>query len=95
MAETGEKVKTDPGAKVLMEENGEPWNTDNNCRVGRDRVVKPSLLTSLLYSLTIYGAHRNCSRVWGYSSAYARESTCLQGADMTKEEDKFLNKMEI
>lgn len=83
--------------KVLIKEVGILEILVNDCQVEEDRAVKPSLFTYLLYQLFIepIACTRNCCRHWGYSSKYARERAYFQGADMTKEEDKFLNKMEI
>lgn len=63
MADAVEKVKTEPGAKVLIEEVGILGILVDDSKVEGERVVKPRLFTLSLHSSTIYEAHRMCQEL--------------------------------
>lgn len=62
-ADAAEKVKTDPGAKVLIEEVGILGMLVDDSKVEGERVVKPHLFTLLLHSSPIYEGHRMCQEL--------------------------------
>lgn len=63
MADAAEKVKPDPGAKVLIEEVGILGILVDDSKVEGERVIKPCLFTLSLHSSTIYEGHRMCQEL--------------------------------
>lgn len=99
MAPSGEKVKTNPGARVLMEEVGALGISVDDCQKEGNRVAKPGLFTHSLSPFISYlWSPSMCQEL--YLGTGARAVSMLEKVPVFMQlprqgEDTFLNKMEI